>query len=323
MITYFYRNRKVGFSIAKVSNNITSLIKDKEIFEVPSHRSKPISILRNLIYIRKHRNKDGINHIVGDIHYGTLALIGCKSILTIHDTSAFDNTRGRLKKIIIKYLWFIWPLKIATRVVCISKETKKSIMRFTNREDIEIIHNAISQDFKYTNRRFNTNAPNILLVGTSWNKNILRICQALTNIKCKVTIIGSLPLHIITYLQNNRINYSNKLNLTDEEIFKEYVNCDLLCFCSLYEGFGMPIIEANAVGRPVVTSNIEPLIEIANNSAIFVNPYDIDQIEHGISQIICDEPLRKKLINNGLQNIKRFNALNIINKYKSIYNQIK
>jgi glycosyltransferase involved in cell wall biosynthesis len=322
MITYFYRNRKVGFSIAKVANIITNLIKDKEIFEVPSYRAKPISILRNLIYIRKHCNKDGINHIVGDIHYGILALIGCKSILTIHDASSYDRANNKIKKIITKYLCYVWPLKYADQIICISQSTKQSIQRFTKRTDIQVIYNSISPEYHYCEKEFNSERPRVLILGTASNKNIERTIQALNAVKCYVSIIGKLNNEQIQLLKSNKIDYCNKVNLTDYEVMEEYIQCDIVCFCSLYEGFGMPIIEANAIGRVVIASKIPSIIEIGNNSVFYVDPYKIDEIRNGISILINDQKLRSELIQNGLMNIKKFSPENILSKYLDVYNNM-
>lgn len=323
MITFFYRNRNVGFSIAKVSNTITNLIEDKEIFEVPSSRAMPISIIRNLLYIRRHRNKKDINHIVGDIHYGILVLRGCLSVLTVHDTSSYDNENNVIKKIIVKYLWYVWPLKYASKIVCISQSTKKSIERFTKRSDIIVIHNAIDHHYTYYEKNFNAECPHILIVGTAYNKNIERTVNALCGLRCRVSIIGHLTETQIGLLEMNKINYCNKFNLTEKEMLEEYRQCDIVCFCSLYEGFGMPIIEANAIGRVVITSKLSSIYEVADDSVLYVDPYNIKDIHDGINLLITDVSLRNRLIHNGQNNIKRFLPENILEKYLQIYKQIK
>lgn len=318
-VTFFYRNIKVGYSINKVFHTITSQFENKEELQVPCYRANFISLFRNLLFVWKHRDKNGINHITGDIHYCIIALIGCTTVLTIHDTSAYDHAKSSLKRLFIKYFWFRIPLLLADKVVCISEYTKRSVERFTKREDILVIYNPIDPVFRESTRSFNSLHPNILLVGTAWNKNILRTLEAVSNINCHVTIIGKLSNDIISKLDSFKIMYSNKIDLTDEEIFIEYCNCDIVCFCSLYEGFGMPIIEANKVRRNIVTSHIPPLREIASDSALYVNPYNVNEISCAITSLISDEILREKLLVNGDLNILKFNLSFISKQYSLLY----
>ena len=102
----------------------------------------------------------------------------------------------------------------------------------------------------------------------------------------------------------------------------EYQNCDIVNFPSIYEGFGMPIIEGQAVGRCVVTSNIAPMTEIADDSALFVNPNSIDEIRRAYTRIISDSDLRKSLIAKGQKNIERFKLEKICSDYMNLYKQL-
>lgn len=254
-ITYFNRNLKCGYSIAKVFNTVTNEIAKDQIIEqyyVPEHRANFKSIFKNIFYVFKHRNKKGINHITGDIHYCLIALIGCKTVLTIHDLSAYYCQQNTFKKAIAKLLWFKLPLLIANKVVCISEHTKSELLKICKRKDIEVIYNAVDPSFLIDeNHVFRSSMPVILHVGTAWNKNLKNTIRALLSISCHICIIGKVEESIIMFLEENKISYSIKVGLSDLELLDEYKNCDLVSFCSLYEGFGMPIVEANAIGRCV------------------------------------------------------------------------
>ena len=102
----------------------------------------------------------------------------------------------------------------------------------------------------------------------------------------------------------------------------EYEKCDILSFVSTYEGFGLPIIEAQTCGRVVITSNISSLPEVAGNGAYFINPYDITEIKNGIKELINNSKLRDELIQNGIENVKRFNPEQIANQYKELYQKV-
>ena len=90
------------------------------------------------------------------------------------------------------------------------------------------------------------------------------------------------------------IEYENWSNLSLDEVVRKYQQCDLLTFCSTYEGFGMPIVEANVVGRPVVTSDISSMPEVAGNAACLVDPFDSASIRSGIRRVIKDIDYRSE-----------------------------
>jgi glycosyltransferase involved in cell wall biosynthesis len=114
----------------------------------------------------------------------------------------------------------------------------------------------------------------------------------------------------------------NVFNLNNEEIKIEYQNADLVTFCSLYEGFGLPIIEAQAMRTPVVTSNISPLKEVAGGGAVLVDPNSCLSLQKGILSLIENKILREKLIEVGLKNIRRFEPKKISHNYENLYREI-
>ena len=140
-ILFIERNPKSGFSIAKVFKPIIERVGNSQKINTPYNRARIIDILRNLVYVWRYTNSANIYHITGDIHYVLIALIGKKSILTIHDIINYEQFSG-LKRLIAKYLWYIIPCRIASRVVCISTETRKKILTCTGiKEDkISVIH---------------------------------------------------------------------------------------------------------------------------------------------------------------------------------------
>ena len=94
-------------------------------------------------------------------------------------------------------------------------------------------------------------------------------------------------------------------------------------FASTYEGFGMPLIEAQSVGTLVLTSNISSMPEVAgDNTAMLVNPFDVDSIRDGLQRILSDAAFRESCIANGYENVKRFDPVVISNMYYELYKQI-
>ena len=327
-ITVFHRNAKCGFSINKVSQTFLRYIDNKEEYYVPRSDSSLCSIFKNIYFVRRHRNKKGINHITGDIHYCVLGLLGCKTILTIHDTVSIDYYKTSwLKRTINILLWYRIPLLLADKIVCISESTRASIKRFTKRDDIIVIYNASDDRLSFHPRQSinlsTCNKPTILTIGTKPNKNLIRTIEALKNIPCRLRIVGKLTNEIINALERCKIDYSNVFNLTDSEIEEEYVNCDIVSFVSLYEGFGMPIIEANRVGRPVICSDIPILKEIASDAALLVSPYDVNSIREGFEHLIINKQLQEDLIEKGQKNIVRFELSSIVLQWRQLYMSTK
>lgn len=322
-IVYFHRNLQAGYSINKVTQTIVRHIPDKEEFYVPYAGASLKSILGNFFFVFKHRNRNAINHITGDIHYCILALIGCKSVLTIHDTVALDfNELPKFKKLLIEWLWFRLPLLLATKVVCISEQTRQCMKRLTDRKDIVVIHNAIDPLFKSFPPHQHRDIPSILLIGTNPNKNLLRTFESLRDIKCKVTIIGRLNDEQLAALTNLHINYENKQGLSDDQIIEEYANSDIVSFVSLFEGFGMIVIEANKIGRPLVCSDIPVLREIGGDAALFVNPYQVEEIRNAFSQLLYDDALYKDYVIKGKKNVQRFDSSLIASQWVKLYESI-
>jgi glycosyltransferase involved in cell wall biosynthesis len=324
-IRYINRNKKVGFSIGRVFNTIIERIKetvDVEETYVPSHKSWPLDIIKNILFIIKQRDSKAINHITGDIHYAVLALIGCKKILTIHDLVFLDNVRNPIKRF---YKWLFWlylPIKLADKVVCISTKTKQNILSRINTDKLIVIPNPIDSSFSFLSKSFNANKPVILHIGTGWNKNLDRVINAINQINCHLRIIGKINSETTALLQKRGIDYSHSYGLTDEEILKEYQKCDIVSFPSIYEGFGMPIIEGQQTGRVVLTSRIEPLIEVSGGAVVFVDPLSVSSIQNGFQQIIENGQLRNALIERGLKNVERFAPEKIAASYIELYKEI-
>ncbi len=110
--------------------------------------------------------------------------------------------------------------------------------------------------------------------------------------------------------------------LAEEKLPSLYAGAKLFIYPSIYEGFGLPILEASACGTPVITSNTSSIPEIASSFAVMVNPTNIDDICNGITSIISNDLYEKKLIINGLSNAKKYTWANTANKTLKIYDQL-
>lgn len=324
-IIFFYRNKKAGFSIGTVFDTIVTEVEKKNhtirTFLPYPNASIP-SILKNGWFAKNKEKDDYINHITGDVHYLLWFLKGKKTIVTVHDIMYYHYLKG-LKKKIWKLL-YITPLKKAAHITFISDFAYKQVSETINLDmnKVHIIPNPVDISFTYSPKEFNAKKPIILHIGTLERKNLERTIEALDGINCHLRIIGELKEQAKNLLTEHKIEYSNVMNLTHEEIVTEYRKADIINFPSLFEGFGMPIIEGQATGRIVITSNLSPMKDVAGNGAILVDPYSVKNIKNAYLSVIQNKSIRENLIHEGLKNIENYKIGKVAQQYIELYKKL-
>ena len=326
-ILYFNRNKNNRFSIENVTNFIEKEVAKKVpvySFDVPNITASLHDLIGNIYYVFKHRKKTAINHVTGDIHYAIIGLIGCKSVLTIHDLVFLEGKQNKISYWLKYFLWLYLPVKLADQIICISEKTKQEVLKHVNTQSISVIYNPIilAKQFTQQIKPFREDCPKILLIGTKSNKNIENTILALNGIKCNLLIIGKLNDAQLQLLMSSRIPFENKYNLTDDEIADAYYESDIVSFMSTYEGFGMPIVEGQLAGCAVLTSNIAPMTEVGASSVVYADPYNVLSIHEAFNKIINDKIYRDRKINEGFENAKRFSPEKIASEYMKIYDEL-
>lgn len=305
----------------QIEKNISKEKFDTSFVQLP-YLSTFSGIFKNFLFFKKP--KADIYHITGHIHFIALILPVEKTILTIPDLTILRNRTG-LRRYLIKKLFFDLPIKRMRYVTAISEETKKDIVKFVKceAEKIRVIDIPLQDNLHLNGKKaFDAECPLILQLGTAPHKNIKNLAKALKNIRCRLRIIGEIEPELLNQLKTDGIDYSNDVGLSDDEIKKEYEIADIVAFCSTYEGFGLPIIEAQAMKTPVITSNRNPMMEIAGGAAVLVDPEDVSSIRSGFEQLIGDQVLRKNLVKKGLKNMERFEPAFIAELYENLYGEV-
>ncbi len=188
------------------------------------------------------------------------------------------------------------PVKRCSYVTAISSATKNEILKYVHcdPDKIVVVPVAISEPFKRKDKPFNKLTPRILQIGTAPNKNIERLIEALKGMECVLIIVGNgIISEYEDKIQESGIHCSYLSGLSNEEMRNQYQLADIVVLPSTYEGFGMPILEAQAVGRPVLTANISSMPEVAGDAACLVDPYQVQEIRKGIKKIISDDGIQE------------------------------
>ena len=280
------------------------------------------AIIKNFLFYRPV--KSDIYHITGDVHYIALRLPGERTVLTIHDL-IFLHRRSGLRRYVLKKLFLEIPLKRCARITAVSEATKNEIVKFAgiSEDRIAVIENPISRRIVPGDvKPFNSDSPRILHIGTAVNKNLPNLITAVKGMRCTLRIIGRLDDKILEQLTADGTAYENAFGLNEDQIIAEYREADIVSFCSTYEGFGLPIVEAQKMRKPVLTSDLAPMNEVAGHGATLVDPYDPASIRAGIEKIINDPVRRNELLDAGVENVKRFDGKVIAERYAEIYRDL-
>ncbi len=205
-------------------------------------------------------------------------------------------------------------------------------------KDIKIVKCGVEPSFRVIDnkemkekliKRLNLNLPFLFYSGSlSPRKNMLNVLKAFNSIKEKIPHNlyftagdswkdSAISIFIREYQLESRVV---KLGyLSEEELILMYNIADIYLYPSLYEGFGLPILEAQACGCPVITSNVSSCPEVAGDAAYLVDPWSVDQIAQAIFSVASNEALRAKLLQKGFLNCQQYSWENMAKNYLELF----
>lgn len=324
VVLFFRKLRSTGnFSIEISFERMAKSFPRESKFELDSFVSSYLSNgllarLRGVIEARRFRGD--INHVTGDVHYLVLGLPGKNTLLTIHDCG-FMGHPNPLARRVLKWFWLDLPVRHCRYVTAVSEATKRDVVRYTgcSPDKVVVVPTVISDGFYRSKKEFNVECPRILHIGLAHNKNFARHVEAIAGIKCHFHVVGKLEASHVELLEKYNICYTSEYNISQADMQRAYAESDILLFASTLEGFGMPVLEAQSVGRPVVTSNVSSMPEVAGSGACLVNPRDVRSIRAGVLKVIGDPGYRDALVEKGFENIRRFSADAVAKQYEALY----
>jgi glycosyltransferase involved in cell wall biosynthesis len=270
-----------------------------------------------------------------------------KNIIIVYDLVVFlpIKIKSTLKTKLIERFFLKFALNRAIKIITISENSKQDLIKIFKIESkkISVVYPAVSSNFfsiennfKEILKKYNLKKDFILFVGTlEPRKNIVRLIEAYYNLISNFKIpIPNLKLVIVGkrgWCWQEIFDKVKKLNLEKKVIFLDYVpSKDLpylyrkaLCFVypSLYEGFGLPVLEAMACGCPVITSNISSLSEVAE-AAILIDPYDTNEITNALKKVLTDLNFSQELKEKGFKLVQKFSWQKSAQKILEIFHKI-
>ena len=295
---------------------------DVKVVCCPQHSVSVKGMLANIRFIRTIRAP--VYHVLAPSEAYLLPF--CRKgrkILTYHDLGTLYQGRNWLYSFLRMLLLAVIPGFFADKIIFVSRQTKNEYIRrirYISPRKIKIIYNAYDKRL-VPEAKVENNVFTIIVIGTDERKNLSGTIKAVKGLNVKLHIIGKLTKIQEDLLRINKIAYENAYDVSFEEIVHAYNNCDIVSFPTRYEGFGLPVIEANVMRKPVIAGDIDVMREVAQNAALLVNPDSINDIRKAVIQLMEDTDIQKMLIRNGRKNAERFSPERITEKYNQLYKE--
>ncbi len=311
----------------------------------PFHIHKGSGALWRTTGIKKDLQKTGIDIYHGLSHEIPIGIqkTSIKSVVTIHDLiiKVYPKQFPFLDRQIYDFK-FKYACENADVIIAISESTKRDIVKYYGVSESKIKVNYLSADPIFEKKvtteqqqsvlkKYDLPSEFLLYVGSVIErKNLLSIIKAMEQLPADL----DLPLVVVgkgkAYFQKIK-NYLQTNPIRNRIIFTKYIEtadlpaiyqaAQVFLFPSIYEGFGIPVIEALHSGTPVITSNISSLPEAGGSNSLLIDPTSVEEISNGISTILKDDQLRQKMVSEGKEYVKRFSGEALAQDLMNVYSE--
>lgn len=339
-----HKDRGIGFY---THNLIENLKKDSQIR------------LQEFADINDVKDADLIHYPWFDFFFRSLKLKKIPTVVTIHDAMPLRfkehypvGIRGRINFFLQKR-----ALKKCSVVITDSEASKKDIVNFLkiNEDKVTVVPLAVSNNFKvltdnrliFIKRKYNLPDQFLLYVGdANWVKNLPFLVEGFNQIvkdekfnKLKLVLVGGVFLkkvEDINHPELESLKKTNKLieefnlqdkiirpgNLTEEDLVAFYNLSTIYVQPSIYEGFGLPVLQALSCGTPVISSKGGSLPEVGGEAVLYFNPTNINQFVSLVKEILEDRSLQAKLSKLGLKQAQKFSWFRVVEETKKVYRKV-
>jgi len=270
----------------------------------------------------------------------------CPIVVTVHDISyeLFPDSFSPRDRLVLSTL-VPFSLRRAAKVITGSEHTKRDMVGRYGLPEEKVVVTYYAADHAFrpildsqriaaTKAKYGITTNFILFLGSLQpRKNLLRLIEAFARLReggalaHKLVIAGQ-----ALWRESEVYNRVRKYGLEEEVVFTDYVPhedlpplynaADLFVFPSLYEGFGLPPLEAMACGTPVVASNTSSLREVLGDAAILVDPYDVQQLARAMRDVLSSGDLRREMAAKGLKGVRRFSWAETARKTLEVYQEV-
>lgn len=281
------------------------------------------------------------------VHYPDYAIpvicpVPC--ISTVHDMAFFSIEDAYTKKqAFAKKILTSCMVKNAARIICISDFTAGELLKYfpgVDQEKVKVVYNGVRiiknrilEDFKAMTKKYRITKPYIFYSGTlAPHKNIVRLIQAFNLIKQQGLDFQLVIAGRKGWKYDDIFKETERLDLKTEVIFTGYIpenekesfysNCEFVAFVSLYEGFGLPPLEALVRDKPVLVSNVAAIPEVIGDAGVYCNPYDVYDIAKGMAKLITQKNMGDYLVEKGKKRIKLFSWEKTSAKTHEVYEEL-
>lgn len=278
---------------------------------------------------------------------GLNSYIHCKKVVTIHDLIPFlmPHTVGR--GYLLKFLKQMPSIiEKSDAIITVSEWSKKDILRFFPMDPNKVHVTPLATDLKYKvldkikckntlSKKYNINSPFILYIGGfSPRKNVKMLVKAFKETyndlpqKYKLVIVGSYKgegNEILKLVEDlNLSQYVTFTGFVDEVDLPLFYNaCSVFVYPSLYEGFGLPPLEAISCGAPTISSDTTSIPEVLKDCGILINPNNLHELRDAIGKVLTNNNLRNNMIKKGLKRSSEFSWDKTANKTLNVYRSLK